>query len=125
MSVPWLDLDLSIDIKCLVLLILGVSTILLDASDLSVLLTISIFFFAGIGGVMDYFTTLGSVLLFFNHVSISLFENCVSSSDQWLFGIIKISTCFSNLFTWIIIFLRQWGNDIGWRYFSAWFSTPC
>ena len=83
----WVDLDLSNDFNLSYLLLLVVSTILLDARDFSVLLTMSIFFFA-IGGVMAYFTTLGFVLLFFYHVSIPLFENCVSSIDQCLFGFI-------------------------------------
>ena len=40
-----------------VLLVLGVSTVLLDACDFYVLLTVSIFFFSEIGGVMDSSTT--------------------------------------------------------------------
>ena len=44
-SVIWVDLDLYIDLSVSVLLLLGVSTVLLDACDLYVLLTLSIFFF--------------------------------------------------------------------------------
>ena len=39
------------------LLLLGISTILLDAFDLSVFLTVPILFFSEIGGVMAYSTT--------------------------------------------------------------------
>ena len=42
-SVLWVDLDLSITLTFSVSLLLGVSTVLLDACDLSVLLTVSIF----------------------------------------------------------------------------------
>ena len=44
-SVLWLYLDLSNDLPLSVLLLLGVSTVLLDACDVSVLLTVSIFCF--------------------------------------------------------------------------------
>ena len=63
-SVIWVDLDLYIDLTFSVLLIWGVSSVLLDACDFSVLLTVSIFFFYEIGGVMASSTTLGFVLLF-------------------------------------------------------------
>ena len=46
------------------LLLLGLSTVLLDAFDFSVLLTVSILFFAEIGRVMAYFTTLGLISYF-------------------------------------------------------------
>ena len=62
---------------------------------------------------------------FVYHVNIAFFDNHVSSSDQWLFGIIQIPTCFSNLLTRIIRFIRQWVTDIGWHYFSAWYSPTC
>ena len=111
-SVLLADLDLSIDLTLSVLLLLVVSTVILNAFDFSVLLTVSIFFFYEIGEVMASFTILGFVSPFFNHVSIPFFDNRVSSSDQCLFGIIQIPTCFSNPFTWIIILLRQWANGI-------------
>ena len=44
-----------------VLLLLDVSDVLLDAGDFSVLLTVSIFLFAEIRGVMSSFTTLGFI----------------------------------------------------------------
>ena len=86
---------------------LDVSTVLLDACHLSVLLTVSILFFA-MGGVMDSFTTLD----FFFHVSIPFFDNRVGSSDQCLFGFIQTPTCFYHYYTWIIIFLWEWVTDI-------------
>ena len=55
-SVFSVDFDLYNDLTLSDLLPLGVSTVLLDACDLSVLLTVSIFFFE-IGVVMAYFTT--------------------------------------------------------------------
>ena len=58
MSVFLADLNLSDDLPFSVLLLLGVSVVLLDACDFSILLTVSIFFFDEIGGVMDSFTTL-------------------------------------------------------------------
>ena len=92
-SVIWVNLDLSIDLTLSFLLILGVSTVLFDACNFSVLLTVSILFFAEIGGLVDYLTTLG-FFFFFNHVSIPFFYNRVSSSDQWFFGIVQIPTVF-------------------------------
>ena len=53
-----------------VLLLLGISTVLLDACDFSVLLTASIFCFSEIRGVMASFTTLGFVLIFLSTVSV-------------------------------------------------------
>ena len=44
-SVIWVDLNLYIDLTLSVLLLLGVSTVLLDACNLSILLTVSILFF--------------------------------------------------------------------------------
>ena len=111
-SVLLADLDLSIDLTLSVLLLLVVSTVILNAFDFSVLLTLSIFFFYEIGEVMASFTILGFVSPFFNRVSITFFDNRVSSSDQCLFGIIQIPTCFSNPFTWIIRLLRKWANGI-------------
>ena len=46
MSVILEDIDLSIDLTLSVLLLLGVSTVLLDAFDFSILLTVPILFFA-------------------------------------------------------------------------------
>ena len=45
MSVLWVDLDLSNDLTFSVLLLLGVSTVLLDTFDFSVLLTVSMFYY--------------------------------------------------------------------------------
>ena len=76
----------------------GVSTVLLYSFHFYVLLTVSIFFFSEIGGMMPSFNTLGFVLLFFNHASIPFFDNRVSSSDQCLFGIIQIPNFFFQSF---------------------------
>ena len=46
------------------------ATVLLDACDFSFLLTVSIFFFSEIGGVMASFATLGLVLLFLSTMSV-------------------------------------------------------
>ena len=63
---------------------------------------------------MGFYTTLGFVFPFFvNRVSSPLFENRLNSSDQRLFDIIHIPTCFSNLFTWCVRFIGQWANGIG------------
>ena len=67
-SVLWLDLDLSNDLTLSYLLLLGVSTILLDACYLSVLLTVSIFCFADIGGVMASFAKLCFVFPFLSTI---------------------------------------------------------
>ena len=45
MSVLWVDLDLSNDLTFSVLLLLGVSTVLLDTFDFSVLFTVSMFYY--------------------------------------------------------------------------------
>ena len=55
------------ELVCLIL-----ATVLLDAFNLSVLLTVLIFFFSEIGGVMDFFTTLGFVFPFFQPCQYSL-----------------------------------------------------
>ena len=52
-SVILVDLDLYIDLTLSFLLILGVSTVLFDACDLSVLLTASILCFAELGGLIS------------------------------------------------------------------------
>ena len=44
-SAIWVDLDLSIDLNVSVLLLLDVSTVLLDACDFSVLLNVLMLFF--------------------------------------------------------------------------------
>ena len=105
-----------------VLFLLGVSTFLLDSCDFSVLFTVSILFLWNrrSGGFLHHIRF--CFPFFVNRISSSFFDNRVNSSDQWLFGIIQIPTCFSNLFTWIIKLLRQWANDIGWHDFSAWYS---
>ena len=58
----WLDLDLSNDLTFSVLLLLGLSTVLLDACDFYVLLNMSIIFFV-IGGVMVFLTKIGFVTM--------------------------------------------------------------
>ena len=63
--------------------------------------------------------------VFVNPVSSPLLDNHVNNSDQRLFDTIQIPTCFSNLLTWIIRFIRQWANGIVWHDFSALFSPPC
>ena len=67
-SVLRVHLDLSNDLSLSYLLLLGVSTVLLDDFDIYVLLTVSIFFSA-IGGVMASFTTFGFVFLFLSTMS--------------------------------------------------------
>ena len=118
-SVFFADLYLSIDLTLSVLLLLGVFTVLLDACDFSVLLTTSIIFFSEIGGVKAFFTTLSIFHLFLNHVSILFLDKHVSSSDQCLFRIFQIPTCFYDYFNCISRLLRQWANDIGWHDLSA------
>ena len=59
-SVLWVDFDLSNDLPYSDLIIMDVSTFLLDTSDLSILLTVSILFFAMVR-VMASFTTLGFI----------------------------------------------------------------
>ena len=53
-----------------VLLLLGVSTVILDDCDFSLLLTVSIFFFSEIRGVMAYLTTIGYVFFFLSTMSV-------------------------------------------------------
>ena len=69
-SVLWVDFDLSNYLTLLFLLLLGVFTVLLDAYDLSVLLTLSIFLFDKIEGVMASSKILGFVLLFLSTISV-------------------------------------------------------
>ena len=64
------DLDLSSDLTVLVLFLLGVSTVLLGCCDFSVLLTVSIFFFAEIGGVRASSATLGSDFHYLSTMSV-------------------------------------------------------
>ena len=71
-SVLLVELDLTNYLIVSVLLLLGVSTVLLDACDLSVLLTVSSFFFSEIGGVMDSSTTFSFDFTYFSTMSISL-----------------------------------------------------
>ena len=69
------------------LLLLGVSTVLLDAYGFSFLLTVSIVFIRSSGGFLHH-------IRFCSHDSITFFEDHVSSSDQCLFGFIQIPTFF-------------------------------
>ena len=82
-------------------------------------------FSAEIGEVIDFPTTLGFFTFFFNCVSSPFIYNRVNTSDQRLFDIIQIPTCFSNLFNWCIIFILWWDNGIGLHDFSAWYSPSC
>ena len=68
--VLWVDLDLYNDLTVSVILILGASNVLLDACDFSVLLNVSIFFFAEIEVLMDYFTTFCFDLYFLSTMSL-------------------------------------------------------
>ena len=85
LSVLWVDLDLSNDLTLSDLLLLGVSTVLLDAYDFSVLLNVSIFFFE-IRGVMASFTKLVFPPLCFSTilvVSSLIILSLVLANDFW------------------------------------------
>ena len=77
-SVILVYLDLSIDLTLSVLLLLVVSIVLLDACDFYIFLTVSIFFFSKIRGVMASFTTVGFFSLFCQPCQYSLFLTTVS-----------------------------------------------
>ena len=77
----------------LVLLLLGVYTVLLDACDFYVLLTVSNFFFSEIGGFMAssttffYLPSLSTILVFpsLTIVSVVVTNICLVSSKYQLF----------------------------------------
>ena len=91
MSVLLVGFYLSNDLTVSVLLIVGVSIFLLSACDFSDLLTVSIFFFSEIGGVMVCSTTLGfylpslstmSVFPSLTTVSVVVTNYCLASSKS-------------------------------------------
>ena len=93
-SVLWVELYLSIDLTLSVLLLLGVSTVLLDACDFSFFYCVNLLFFWNRRSDVFPYNIIFCLPFFFYHVSISYFYNRVISIDQCLFGFIQIPTCF-------------------------------
>ena len=123
-SVIWVNLYLYNDLTVSVLLLLGVSTVLLDACYFSVLLTFSVFFFVEIGGMCWVSQSIRSPY----HLESVALLSLIGSLDYILMlwgSLIAASRRYLDLRIWILIlsvwrtsyFLCPWLS----RFFQKWY----